>query len=144
MNILVTTVINSTKNVEQLLSLINASSDVFSVIPDEFYEFRKKHNLNPVDECWIITVNKHGFRELKDFCKTSNCRVRIFRCSSLSGLDTEEDLKTYKSLLYNVVLKARETSEKLYLSSVEGTMYGDMQEAARTFGCDYFLKLMGN
>ena len=144
MNILVTTVINSTKNVEQLLSLINASSDVFSVIPGEFYEFRKNHNLNPVDECWIITLNKHGFRELKDFCKTSMCRVKIFRCTSISGLDTEKDLKTYKSLLYNVVLKAKEVSEKLYLSSVEGTMYGDMQEAARTFGCDCFLHIKSN
>ena len=144
MNILVTTVINSTKNVKQLLTLINTSSKVFSEIPEEFYEFRKKHNLNPVDECWIITINKHGFKELKDFCKTSMCRVQIFRCTSISGLDVEEELKIYKSLLYNVVLKARETSEKLYLSSVEGTMYGDMQEAARIFGCDCFLHIKNN
>lgn len=146
MNILVTTIINSTKNVEQLLSLLNTSTDVFTYLPDEFYTFKRKHNLTSVDECWIITLNKHGFSELKDFCRTCNCKIRIFRCSSISvsGLDSEDELKKFKSLLYNVVLKAKEIADKLYLSSVEGTIYGDMQEAARIFGCDYFLHIKNN
>ena len=60
MNILVTTVTVSTKKVEQLLLLVNNISSPFSIFPDEFYEFRKIHNLSSVDECWIITSNKHA------------------------------------------------------------------------------------
>ena len=144
MNLLVTTVTNSTKNVEQLLSLVNISSDVFSMVPDEYYEFRRKYDLSSVDECWIITFNIHDFQELKNYCKVNKSKIKVFRCSLISGLDTEEDMKTYKSLLYSVVLKARATSDKLYLSSVEGTVYGDMQEAARIFGCDCFFHIKNN
>ena len=50
MNILVTTIINSTKNVEQLLSLFNTSTDIFTSLPDEFYTFKRKYNLTSVLE----------------------------------------------------------------------------------------------
>lgn len=144
MNILVTTVIKSTKNVQDLLSLTNGTFDIYSSIPDEFYKFRKKHNLESVNECWIISLNKHGFNELRSYCKTIKCKIRVFRCSILSSLDSEEDIRKFKSLIYNVVLKAREVSDKLYLSSVEGTVYEDIQEAARIFGCEYFFHIKNN
>ncbi len=144
MNLLVTTVTDSIKNVEQLLSLVNISSDVFSTIPDEYYEFRERHNLSSVDECWIITFNNQDFQELKKYCKVNRYKIKIFRCCSISGLDSENSLRESKALLYNVILKAKECADKLYLSSEEGTIYGDMQESARIFGCDCFLHIKNN
>ena len=139
MNILVTTVTVSTKKVEQLLLLVNNISSPFSIFPDEFYEFRKIHNLSSVDECWIITSNKHALQELKEYCKISGCKIKIFFSSLISGLDTEKELRESKALIYNVVLKAKKCADQLYLSSDDGTIYGDMQETARIFGCDCFL-----
>ena len=139
MNILVTTVTVSTKKVEQLLLLVNNISSPFSIFPDEFYEFRKINNLSSVDECWIITSNKHALQELKKYCKISGCKIKIFFSSLISGLDTEKELRESKALIYNVVLKAKKCADKLYLSSDDGTIYGDMQETARIFGCDCFL-----
>ena len=138
MNILVTTVLDSTDKVEQLISLINVTSDIFANTPEQYYAFRKKYKLEPIDECWIITLN-NKYDELKKFSAKTGTLIKVFRCSSTVGLNTEEGIKQFKSVIYDTVLRAKEHSKRLYLSSVEGTVYGDMQEAARIFGCAYFI-----
>lgn len=151
MNILVSTLGLSWHIVAELLGLMNPEQFDFFYERSDVDDFRRDHNLEPIDECWIICAQEFlnqsiEVNALLNWANAFGFSLRVFGCSGIGDFTDETQVRKMRSFIYRIVLKASESCGlgKLYLSLAGGrkTMSADMQEAGNLFGCDAMLHII--
>jgi adenosine deaminase len=138
-NILVMTLGASWQILPELVGWTNSADYDFFAGNEQVAASRKQHNIQPVDEFWIVsTENLRDRDKMEEWYKKWNIAIKWFICKDLNDFSSEDDVLRFRSLLFRVVLKASEEAATLYLSLTGGrkTMSSDMYEAAMLFGCD--------
>ncbi|MDR1728530.1 MAG: hypothetical protein LBT74_11515 [Acidobacteriota bacterium] len=107
---------------------------------------RRELGIEPVDEAWVVTVPaQRDLDKLQAWAGRWGMRLRILVCRGVEEFASQGEIRTMRSFIYRVVLKARSaTTGKVYLSLTGGrkTMSADMQEAGNLFGCDAMLHIV--
>lgn len=151
MNILVTTLGFSWHIVPEMLGFTNPAQFPLYQKDIEIEKARKKCDIKPVDECWVVTVGLSDklSSEIDALRKWATCfsiKLRLISCNDIVDFTDENAIRRMRSCIYRVVLHASERIENgdLYLSLAGGrkTMSADMQEAANLFGCDLLLHVI--
>jgi len=97
MNLLITTLGMSWQIVPELLAFTS---------PRNYDFFRwEASRIEPVDECWVITVGNQGdMGTLRAWGERWKIPLRIAWCRGVSEFSTQEELYLMRSFIYRVVL----------------------------------------
>ena len=151
MNILVATLGFSWHIIPELLGFTNPGKFPLYEFHPQVAETRKKFDVQPIDECWIVTGGlserlASELASLKQWANHFSFMLRFVICKDLVDFTDEQAIRTMRSCIYRVVLHASENLQggALYLSLAGGrkTMSADMQEAANLFGCKLLLHVI--
>ncbi len=145
MNLLITTLGTSWQIVPELLGITNPLQYDFFRGSDEAKGFRKENNIQPVDQCWIVTTEgQQDLQKLTNWAERWKLKLKIFVCKGVNTFLDRSELLKMRSLIYRAVFNGREKADKLYLSLSGGrkTMSADMQEAGNLFGCDLMMHVV--
>ena len=141
-NILVTTLGASWQILPEIVGWINPDNYDFFNGNSEVTNLREKHNIQPVDEFWVVTTtNQKDFEKLKEWHEHWNVTVKIFICEGVDDFTSEAIIRKFRSFLFRVVMNASNLVDtangKLYLSLTGGrkNMSADIYEAGTLFGC---------
>ena len=145
-NILVLTLGMSWQIVPEAVGFTNPDAYDFFAGSDEVSRIRKQYNIEPVDECWIVTVEGLDLTAIQAWAQKWHINLRFIICAGVKDFNSENEISTMRSLIYRTVLNAVAYAHggKLYLSLSGGrkTMSADMQDAANLFGCDALFHIM--
>lgn len=134
MNILVLALSDDYNLISDVLEVTNPEPSFYSPYSDEFINFRIKHHLEKVDELWLLDFDGNiDFLQLK---MISEVKIRVFKLHKTDLKNKVTRIAGMKNLAYQVILKAWEEANLLYVSSQIGIELGIVQEAASVFGCD--------
>lgn len=149
MNLLVTTLGMSWQIVPELLGFTNPDQYDFFKGNGQIKLLRGKHNVLPVDECWIITVeNQMDLEKLITWAEHWRFTIKIAVCKGIEDFANQQEIDRMRSFMYRLILYAstitRRSNGKLYLSLSGGrkTISADMQEAGNLFGYDIMLHVV--
>ena len=136
-NILVLTLGMSWQIVPEAVGFTNPDAYDFFAGSDEVSRIRKQYNIEPVDECWIVTVEGLDLTAMQAWAQKWHINLRFIICAGVKDFSSEDEISTMRSLIYRTVLNAVAYAHggKLYLSLSGGrkTMSADMQDAANLF-----------
>lgn len=151
MNILVTTLGYSWHIVPEILGYTNPGQFPLYSQVDSIAKSRQAGDIQPVDECWVVTIDKTPMLQaelqaLMEWASHFHFILRVFPCKKVVELSNEIAIRRMRSWIYRIVLKSSELclGGRLYLSLAGGrkTMSADMQDAANLFGCDKLLHVV--
>ncbi len=145
----------NTKNVPHLL--VATLGTTWAVIPEVYGIFTDLYGqkrpgavdgVSPPDRIVIVSTGKAwaaAEANLTEWAKAVGVPISQFLASE-PDLAQPEDVRRMRELIFRVVLQCRENSTRLSCSLAGGrkTMSADMQEAARTFGCDHLLHVLSD
>jgi hypothetical protein len=105
MNLLITTLGMSWQIVPELLAFTNPRNYDFFRGNREAEALREASRIEPVDECWVITVGNQGdLGTLRAWGERWKIPLRIAWCRGVSEFSTQEELHLMRSFIYRVVL----------------------------------------
>ncbi len=155
LNTLVTTLGTTWSIIPELIGFTNINNcHIFDNHPNrqELLQYAEENNIENVKNIWIITTDSNettkSINKIKHWNEQLNNRfdIKVFISQDIDDMSNIEECKSFGSLIYQVVLTAKQQCEhsKLYLSLAGGrkTMSSDMQQAAYFFGCDALLHII--
>lgn len=138
MNLLVTTLGTSWQIVPELIGFTNPKTFNFFQDNSEAIALRRAEQIQPVHACWIVTTEGNkDLEKLGNWARLYSMPLTVIVAKGINHFSTPQEVLLMRSLIYKVVLNAKDISSKLYLSLSGGrkTMSADMQEAGNLFGC---------
>lgn len=161
MNILISALGAQPDIIEETIGFFNHSNCADFYKGDENIT-KLRQQIEPVDELWLIATDrqrvdkpsytiksvKEDFDTVSTNCKRYGCNIRIFVLKGIDDIMTVDQAHAFHDLTLRVVAFAQSklNGGKLYLSLACGrkTMSSDMEDAARCFGCNMLLHVLGN
>ncbi|MEL5720911.1 MAG: CRISPR-associated ring nuclease [Treponemataceae bacterium] len=148
MNILITTFGTSWQIAPELFGFTNPQDYDFFKGNSDVEKLRKNHNIQAIDELWIITTSnsQNVSDKLRKWQKGKNVIIKQIECSNVSEFHSNDEVVLMRSCIYATVANACElvNGGTLYLSLTGGrkTMSADMQAAGYLFGCNAILHMI--
>lgn len=136
MTILITTIVNNTNILYDLISITN----YYDLCPLDkiklFYDFNKNNHLKKIDECWIISLDKNYDKNLRKIADSFGIKIKTFKCKGIEKILSQKDYEYIHSLVFRVILNAKNNSDCVYFAINQNSMTFGLQEGAQIFGCD--------